>query len=498
MPWTRKARVGTLPILGLVVLAAASLLTAFGPLTAARAAPLIKPNIVLVLTDDETMDAVARMPYVSSQTDWISFDQAYINNSLCCPSRATILRGQYDTHTGVGNNAQGKNLDESETLPLWLQRAGYQTGLFGKYLNAYPFGRGLYVPPGWNTWQVAYNSGTWDIYAQYHYKLNANGKSLSFGRKPADYMVNVLATRAVTFIRAKAAAHQPFFAMFTPTATHGPWQGSPTRAGTMAQAPVTQQPNFNVVATNQPVYLQTQAPLSLTTMESERRQEWEGAASVDDAVKRIDGTLKATGVFDNTIEIFMTDNGYSFGDHRWERKRCEFTECGQTPMLIRYPGLAGRHDTSHLLSNVDIAPTISELAGATPAIPQDGMSFAPLILGEDIPWRTSILLHWPGGDMEGLPGKPDSMPQFWGVLAQTADGGSWKYVELDTGERELYDEIADPNEMTNLAGDPDQATMQAELQVMLADLKAQANSGVAPTTLRADRPVPGAVGPDTD
>jgi hypothetical protein len=100
--------------------------------------------------------------------------------------------------------------------------------------------------------------------------------------------------------------------------------------------------------------------------------------------------------------------------------------------------------------------------------------------------------------MNGLPGQPDTMPQFWGVLAQTADGGWWKYVELDTGERELYDESADPNEMNNVVDDPTDATVQAEMQAMLADLKAQASSGTAPAVIRADVPVPGAVGPDFD
>jgi arylsulfatase A-like enzyme len=491
------ARPNASTVAALVALVVASCVTAVVAASSASAALLVKPNIVFVLTDDQTMEAVARMPYVSSRTDWISFNEAYINNALCCPSRASILRGQYDTHTKVGNNAQGMFFDDSETLPLWLHRAGYQTGLFGKYLNGYPFGRGLYIPPGWTDWQVAYNSGTWDIYGQYHWKLNANGTSTSFLRAPSDYEVNVLATRAIGFIKAKAAAHQPFFAMFTPTATHGPWVGSPTRAGTMATAPVPSYASFNVVAANQPVYLQAQAPLDLTTMKTERRKEWEGAASVDDAVKRIDTTLKNAGVFQHTVMIFMTDNGYSFGNHRWERKRCEFDECGQTPMLIRYPGLPGRHDRTHLLSNVDLASTISDLAGATPAVPQDGLSFAPLIVGQSVPWRDSILLHWPGGDMFGQPGQPDTMPQFWGVLGHTSDGGLWKYVELDTGERELYDENADPHELTNLVDEPAYSVQQAQLKTQLTDLKAQATGG-APTPLRADQPVPGPVGPDLE
>ena len=445
------------------------------------------------------MESVARMPYVSSRTDWISFDQAYINNGLCCPSRATILTGQYDTHTRVGTNAQGRLLNERETLPVWLSRAGYQTGMFGKYLNQYPFGRGLYVPPGWAQWQAAYSDGPeWQLYPQYHWKLNDNGVSRSFLNAPADYQVNVLGNRLNSWVRTAAARPEPFFAMFTPSSTHFPWRASPTRAGTLANAPVTRSPSFNIAAADQPAYLRAQPAANGPAMDQARRKEWEGAASVDDAIRRLDAALQATGEFQNTIMIFMTDNGYSFGEHRWQTKRCEFNECSRTPMLIRYPTLPGRHDTTHLLSNVDIAATIAELAGATipTAVRRDGRSFAPLILGQNVVWRDSVLFHWPGGDMEGRAGQPDSMPQFWAVLAQTSDGGFWKYVELDTGERELYNQRTDPNEMNNRYGEPGVAAVQAELRSKLQALKNQA--GVSTTALRTDMPVPGPVGPDFD
>jgi arylsulfatase A-like enzyme len=490
-PWSEP---GPLAVVVVVVFVAVALLVPVG--VTARAAALVRPNIVLVLTDDQTMESVARMPYVSSRTNWISFDRAYINNALCCPSRATILTGRYDTHTRVGTNAEGRLLDERETLPVWLRRAGYQTGLFGKYLNAYPFGRGLYVPPGWTNWQAAYNSAGWGIYSQYHWKLNSNGVSSSHGTAPADYMPTVLTNRLRSWINARAAAHTPFFAIYTPTATHGPWTASPSRKGTLANAPGPRSPSFNVVAPDQPAYLQAQPLLDGATMDAARRKEWEAAASVDDTIRQIDTALRNAGVFNNTILIFMTDNGYAFGNHRWERKRCEFTECNATPMLVRYPGLPGRHDTTHLISNVDMAATISAMAGATP-VRQDGLNFLPLILGQQVPWRDDVLLHWPGGDMEGRSGQPDSMPQFWGVLAQTSGGGFWKYIELDTGERELYDQNADPDELDNRAGDPSVADVQAELAARLAALKADA--GVSATAaLRADMPVAGTVGPDLD
>jgi N-acetylglucosamine-6-sulfatase len=496
---TRLRRLPRAITASLAVLAVAVIGAAGYAVTQAEtaAAPLVKPNIVFVLTDDQTMDSIPKMPYVSSQTSWIKFDKGFANNGLCCPSRAAILSGQFDTHNKVGNNVQGKYLNEKELLPVWLQRAGYQTGKFGKYLNSYPFGRGLYIPPGWNNWQAAYNDGSqWGIYSQYHYKINNNGKSEVHYSTAADYMPTVLTNKAVTFIKNTASLKQPFYLEYTPSATHGPWTASPVRKGTYATAPVTRNPNFNYVAANQPAYLKAQALLDGNTQDAHRRKEWDAALSVDDTIKKIDDTLKAAGVYNNTIMIFMTDNGYAFGDHRWERKRCEFNECAQTPIWIRYPGLAGRTDTTHLVSNVDMAVTISAFAGATPAIPQDGMNFAPFVLGQDVAgWRDSVLLHWPGGDMEGKTGQPDTIPQFWGVIATMPDGGYWKYVEIDTGEKELYDENADPNEMTNLAGDPTYAAVQTDMQAKLNALKSKAG---ATGTLNTAMPVAGSLGVDLD
>ena len=459
----------------------------------AAAAPLENPNIVLILTDDQTMESVARMPYLNSAShNWVKFTRAYANNGLCCPARATILRGQYDTRTRVVNNATGRLLGESETLAVWLDRAGYDTGLYGKYLNVYPFARGLYVPPGWTDWHVPYHDGPqWGIYDQYTYKLNANGVSQTFTTGPAAYQVDVIAGRMVNFIRSRGG--RPFFAMFTPTATHGPWTASPSRRGMFNGATVPRYPGFNVVAPDQPAYLKAQPMLDAAVMAQNRRKEWAAAVSVDDAIRRIDSALETAGVKQNTIVVFTTDNAFSYGRHRWERKRCEYNECNHTPIWVRYPGVGPRTDSTNLISNVDIARTIADFAGATPGVPQDGRSFAPLVLGEPVTWRSELLMHWSGGDMDGRAGRPDSMPQWWAVLARTSDGGLWKYVELDTGERELYDERADPNELNNRAGEAATAGVQAELRQRLAALKSGAG---ATTALRADVPVPGPLGPD--
>lgn len=438
------------------------------------AALLIKPNIVLVLTDDESMDAVAKMPYVGTRPDWINLNQAFIENSLCCPSRSAILSGQFDTHNGVGNNSQAKNLNDTQTLPVWLQQAGYQTALIGKYLNGYgEDARGPYIPPGWNDWQVPY---TPNLYGQYNYPLYSNGTIENHGTLPADYEPNVLAGKAEAFIAANAA--KPFFMYFAPTATHSPWRASPSRQGMFKTTPVTHTPDFNEAdVSDKPAWISSRPLLTasdIALQDNNRRKEWAGAVSIDDTVKRIDAALTTAGVFNNTVEIFMTDNGYTFGEHRWRTKRCEYEECGRTPMLIRYPGLAAKVD-NHLVTNVDMASTITEIAGATPAIPQDGKSFLPFVLGTSTtPIRNSLLLHWPGGNSNGVPGKTDSIPQFWGVRTP-----NWKYVEIDTGEVELYNEIVDPYELHNHANDSAYATRLTDMKSQLNALKAQAGAATA-------------------
>ncbi len=151
------------------------------PDRSAGAAPLVRPNIILILTDDQTMESVARMPYVSSRTDWISFDQAYINNSLCCPSRATILTGQYDTQNGVTTNAAGQLLDERETLPVWLRSGRLPDRLVRQVpqLRTRSAAACTCRPVGPSGRPPTRAGPQWQMYPQYHWKLNDNGVSRS-------------------------------------------------------------------------------------------------------------------------------------------------------------------------------------------------------------------------------------------------------------------------------------------------------------------------------
>lgn len=457
-----------------LVLAALSLTAPVLPGTAefsSAAALTAQPNIVLVLTDDQTMESVARMPYVSSRADWVRFPNAYVQNPMCCPSRATILTGRYDTHTGVTQNGATGAFDATNTVATWLSDVGYRTALVGKYLNNYPriAPDGL-KPPGWTTFQaVADGPGA---YAQYNWDLVSDGVQQHFGSEPADYQVDVLTSRANQFIARSADAGAPFFLYFAPTATHGPWRASPRREGTHATAPVAHNTAlFNEPdVSDKPAYIRAHAPQDPGLMDYRRRRAWDAALSVDDAVAALDRQLTASGVADNTVVIFMTDNGYALGEHRWYGKACEYRVCTQTPLLVRYPGLSAR-SRGQLVSNVDIASTVADIAGVTPALAQDGRSFLPLMLSDATPvWRNQILHHWPGHRAKPTTA-PDYVPSYWAIRTRTH-----LYVELGTGERELYDLRTDPNELRNLAGRAAVAADQAALADRLATMRAAALS----------------------
>jgi arylsulfatase A-like enzyme len=482
---SRRYHRGRRAVLGIVGVLIAGVVSgvpvARATVAAAPARAVTRPNVVLILTDDQTFDSISKMPYVGSRTDWIKFTDATVENPMCCPSRSTILTGRWDTHTHVQNNGQAGGFNYKNTIGVWLHNAGYRTALVGKFLNNYPQSFGYdpmnpFEPPGWTDWQAAYGivtsgpKGVIDtLYNQYDWELSDNGTHVHFGTDPSDYEVNVLADRALSFIQ--SSGKSPFFLYFAPTATHGPFVASPTRQGMFANAPVPHPPSVNEAdVSDKPAYIRQMPLLNVAALDIKHRRAWAAAVSIDDAVARIDDQLKAQGVFDNTVEIFMTDNGLSFGEHRWSGKSVPYQESVGTPLFIRYPGLAAR-TVPQAVSNVDIASTISALAGVTPGLPQDGKSLLPLLTGDTTGFvGRGTLLHWPG-TWRGIPTKPGYVPQYFGV--RTA---RYTYVEYGTGECELYDHAIDPYELTNMCGNPSYAAVQARLAAQLARLRAAALS----------------------
>jgi len=433
----------------------------------------LPPNVILILSDDQTYDSLpsrpAAMPWLQSEIfrpdgHWLWFPQAYLSTPLCCPSRATILSGGYAHHTGVEGNGDGVNFDETDTLATRLDDAGYETALVGKYLNEYPWARGPYVPLGWDRWVGKRNTDKGTTYESYN--LIDQGVPLFVGDYPGGYATDRLGEYAVDFLRAQPT-DRPYFLFFAPSAPHSPWIPARRDRGSFAGARVPMAPRraMNSVR-GAPPWVRDLQPIDdrfAVQLERWRRRESETLLSLDDTVRQIVQEVRDRGELRRTVFIFMTDNGWSFGQHRWVGKRCAYDPCIRTPLAIRSPW-ADAATLDQVISNVDIAPTIAELAGTTAPL-ADGLSLAPLVLGETSEGATGardgILIEW-AGDAD--------VPPWQGV--RTAD---YSYIETKGGSVELYDvrgalSPPDPWQLHNHADDLRYTRVRAELAARLQAL----------------------------
>jgi len=423
-------------------------------------------NIVFVLTDDQSVESVAKMPFVGSYGKWITFRNAFINNPMCCPSRATIATGLYSHHTGIENNGDRGKFDDSSTIATWLHAAGYRTALFGKYHLGLHGEPPTYVPPGWDQW--AKFDG-----AYYDYTLNENGRLVRYGSTPKDYSTDVLARKSIDFIKG-AKAGTPFFLYLSTFSPHDGYTPAVRYANRFKNEPIRHTASFNEAdMSDKPAWWRALAPRKMPDIDNARRKQYASLLAVDDAVKAIFGTLRAKGLLSNTVIFFMTDNGFSFGEHRWRGKGCAYDPCVRTPLLVAYPG-EGRRNVSALVSNIDIAPTFADLAHARPTTPVDGRSLVPLITGATpVNWPKQVLLRFKEDPTLGSP------PSFWAL--RTA---RYKYIEtVPTGEVELYDLSRDPDETQSVGGRPAYGRTQAALKRRLTTLRnAQPHDTAPPAT----------------
>ncbi len=456
-------------LFAVVVLAAAALRA-----TPAPAAPDDRLNIVLILTDDQSFDTLPShppaLPWLQSQVEdpeghWLWFPNAFIQTPFCCPSRATILSGRYSRHTHVRTNEDGELFDDTQTIATWLHDAGYFTGLIGKYLNKYPFGRGPYIPPGWDRWVVKRNTAATTTYSNFGFVDQTIAMQTS--DSPATYATDLFADHAVDFLR-MAPNDRPFFLYFATSAPHPPWTPPLRHARAFADVSISESPSVgerNV--SDKPAWVRKLRPIDASRRAEfieDRRHEAETLLGVDDAVERIVEQLRDGGELEHTVILFLTDNGFSFGEHRIRGKRCQYEECIRTPFAARVPG-AESHDVLGLISNVDLAPTIADLARVSPGQPVDGRSFASALLGE--PWHApaGVFLEWVG-DRE--------IPAWQGVRT-----GDFAYFESADGTVELYDltgviGAADPYQLHSRSADPRYRRAVRRLAQMLRAYRSRA------------------------
>ncbi|HTA35908.1 MAG TPA: sulfatase [Solirubrobacteraceae bacterium] len=432
-----------------------------GSIGAAGRAPA-RPNIVFVLTDDLSTNLVRYMPHVlRMERAGETFSNYFVTDSLCCPSRASILTGRFPHDTRVFDNSPpeggygtfSERGEQHETFAVALQAAGYRTALMGKYLNGYKPSApgGSQVPPGWSEWDVA-----GDGYPEYGYHMNSDGVVRAYGHRPSEYLTNVIARKGLAFIDRSAAARRPFLLELATFAPHSPYTPAPSDYGKFAGLRAPRSPAFNAYGANEPAWLRPFAPLGprqTASIDRKFRMRAQAVQEVDRMIGSIERELAAKGLARNTYIVFSSDNGLHMGEHRLRPgKLTAFDTDIKVPLVVTGPGVPDRRTVSAMSENIDLCPSFEQLAGATVPPSVDGHSLVALLHGARARgWRKEILVEHHGrvqdrGDPD-LPAQGSGNPPSYEAI-RTRDS---LYVEYATGEREFYDLASDPFELDNIA-----------------------------------------------
>ena len=447
-----------------------------------------RPNVVVVETDDQTAASLAVMDEVNSRLGryGATFENSFVNFSLCCPSRATFLTGQYaHNHGTMGNGPPeggfGKfNADHGgNTLPGWLQASGYYTAQVGKYLNGYGSGgTEAFVPAGWSEWRAGTEGTTQQVYG---YTLNENGSLVQYGEDAAEFKQDVITAKAVDVINRRAPTKQPFFLDVNYTAPHsgGPnpnpnppgncentAKPAPRHASAFNGAPLPQPASFNEAdVSDKPRDIRRMDPITnaeRAEIARHYRCRIESLLSVDEGVARIVEALRATKELGDTLVIFTSDNGFFHGEHRVQNGKVRHYEPStRVPLVIRGPGIPENKTVRELVVNADLASTILDAAGVKPGLAQDGRTLLGVAAKPNKERGREILLE---------------SQTFVGIR-----NACYKYVEhtagVNAGAVELYDLEQDPDELQSQHANPAYATVRAQLVARLEALRDCSGAG---------------------
>ncbi len=474
------------------------------------------PNIVVIPTDDlaawdVTRETLEYMPNIREEMieKGTTFENAFVTNSVCCPSRATILRGQYAHNHQVLTNAPPLGGAErfrisggdASTAATWLREDGYRTSFFGKYLNAYG---GTYIPPGWDEWYGI--SGNF-----LSNSLNENGIIRDYD--PERYHLDdVLSDKASGYVERTAGADPPFFATDRPffmwlgtKAPHQPATPAPRHEDALKDLKLPRTPSFDEEdVSDKPAWIRDNPPLEeeqVRYLEELNRERLRSMMAVDDLVGDLFDSLRETGELDDTYVFFVSDNGFHLGQHRLGAgKWTAYEEDIRVPLMVRGPGVPEGKTLPHTVLNNDLAPTFADLAGVDPPDFVDGRSLSPLLDDTPIPekeWRQRFLVE-AVAERGSVPRPPfvdesrvvplvtgDPLPRNWRrtstATAESSEtwGRPWlkavrakKYlfVEYKTGEHELYDLREDPYQLENIYDDAPEDLLE-QLNVQLDALR---------------------------
>ncbi|MGZ4493478.1 MAG: sulfatase family protein [Nocardioides sp.] len=472
-----------------------------------------RPNVVVIMADDARNDDLRFMPNVRRLiTDQgVRFTNTFSPQPLCCPARASFLTGQYSHNHHVWSHVSPfgfRALHDAQTLPVWLQRSGYDTTFLGKYLNGYGTqqlrwgGSSLrYVPPGWSDWRGSVDGGVaasaqldGGTYRYFNTTLDVNGVLQPHHGQYQTYLFSRIAQQ--TF-RREARSPRPFFSWLSFVAPHhgmphesddpnpvrrsdGTLQSFPTPArphsvwgrfdnvirhspGYRGQKDVSKSPFF---IRDKPVLNSAEERASL----QDTRERAEALSVLDDEVAHMIRVLRETGELKNTYVVFTSDNGFFLGEHRMrEGKILPYEPSLRVPMVIRGPGIPHGQVRTDPFTTIDFAPTFLQAAGVPIPKMVDGTSMLDVAKHGDRGWKTGILTETGprvvGKDTEEsdnflVNGATGPSPLRFSQGVRTGD---YLYVEHASREKELYDLRTDPRELHNLVDEPRMRRVQDAL-----------------------------------
>ena len=435
-----------------------------------------RPNIIFILVDDLRWDALGCMGHPFAKTPNIDriakegalFRNFFVSIPLCSPSRASFLTGQYPhTHRVIDNTDHSALSHKLITYPRLLHDAGYETAFIGKW----HMGLDDSPRPGFDHWISFKGQGVYNDPI-----LNIDGKA----SKHSGYITDILNGYAVKFVNGDHT--KPFLLYLPHKAVHGPFTPAERHKNLYSDAVIKPVPSLTDSLAGKPaVTRELQGLDEKSTKKGKAKKEpsanarrmpenaiknqLRALAAVDEGVGQLLKALEETKQLDNTIIIFSSDNGYFWGEHGLGDKRWAYDESIRDPLLMRFPHLIKPGTVfDQFVLNIDIAPTLLELAGVPVPESNEGHSFVPLLKDRKSPWRHSFLTEY-------FQEKQYPRTPTW----QAVRTEQWKYItytdlkEMD----ELYDLKADPYEMKNLIGDPRSESalkqMQTELQKLLQD-----------------------------
>ena len=484
---------------------------------APAAAESSKPNIVVIMTDDQRVDdlyAGAGPTQVMPETreliggEGVTFTRSYASYPLSCPSRSTFLTGRLAHNHGITANvfpgyvycgAPGL-FPTADSLGPWLQGAGYFTVLAGRYLNGYPSPLSLSrttKDPGWNRFYNPVTVGRQSAALFDEYWLNSNGEGLippvpGLLREDSSYFTDVMTDLVIESIEA-APADRPVFAFLSQRAPHeddedpeGPLPASRHGIAALAVEPP-KLPSFNEPGvSDKPRTISELEPLASgerRQIDLRARRRLASLRSVDDGVAEIIETLRRTGRLENTYVFFTSDNGLFLGEHRLPKGKIRaYEQSSRVPLMVRGPGVKPGGVSRELVFNVDLPATIVALSGARPTTPLDGRSLLPFMRSPGLLTGRPLLLQSYrdySSDAVG-PNPRVAAPPYQAIVR-----GPYKLIVLETGEAELYDLERDPHELQNVYGDRAYAATRDYLLKELDRLR-----GCVGALCRAEIPAP--------